>query len=49
MADNPMVTSMGAMLGNAQMMAAMGPIVRINRQSFLNQDVPSTPSTRWVF
>ncbi|MGI3186489.1 hypothetical protein [Nioella aestuarii] len=38
MADNPMVTSMGAMLGNAQMMAAMGPIVRINRQSFLNQD-----------
>lgn len=38
MADNPMVTSMGAMLGNAQMMAAMGPIVRVNRQSFLNQD-----------
>ena len=38
MADNPMVTSRGAMLGNAQMMAAMGPIVRVNRQSFLNQD-----------
>lgn len=38
MADNPMVTSMGAMLGNAQMMAAMGQIVRVNRQSFLNQD-----------
>lgn len=38
MADNPMVNSMGAMLGNAQMMAAMGPIVRINRQNFLNQD-----------
>ena len=38
MADNPMVNSMGAMLGNAQMMAAMGPIVRVNRQNFLNQD-----------
>ncbi|WP_071673906.1 hypothetical protein [Nioella nitratireducens] len=38
MADNPMVTSMGAMLGNSQMMASMGQIVRINRQSFLNQD-----------
>ena len=38
MADNPLVTSMGAMLGNAQMMAAMGPIVRVNRQNFLNQD-----------
>ncbi len=38
MADNPMVTSMGAMLGNSQMMATMGRIVRINRQSFLDQD-----------
>ena len=38
MADNPMVTSMGAMLGNSQMMAAMGGIERINRQNFLNQD-----------
>ncbi|MEM1272853.1 MAG: hypothetical protein AAGF88_03495 [Pseudomonadota bacterium] len=38
MADNQMVLSMGAMLGNAQLMAAMGPIERVNRQSFLNQN-----------
>ncbi|MEM9319336.1 MAG: hypothetical protein AAGA70_10055 [Pseudomonadota bacterium] len=38
MADNQMVMSMAALLGNAQMMAAMGPIERVNRQSFLNQN-----------
>lgn len=38
MADNPMVTSLGAMLGNSQMMAAMGTIVRINRVNFLDQN-----------
>lgn len=38
MADNALVTSMGAMLGNSQMMSAMGGIERINRQNFLNQD-----------
>lgn len=38
MADSPMVTSMGAMLGNTQLMSAMGNIVRVNRQSFLDQD-----------
>lgn len=38
MADNPMVASMGAMLGNPQIMASMGRVERINRVSFLNQD-----------
>lgn len=38
MADNPMVTSMGAMLGNTRLMSAMGSIIRVNRESFLDQD-----------
>jgi len=38
MADSPMVPSMGAMPGNAQMVAAIGSIGRVNRQDFLNQD-----------
>ncbi|MBL4915634.1 hypothetical protein [Szabonella alba] len=37
-ADNPMVASMGAMLGNATLMAQMGKIERVGRQRFLNQD-----------
>ncbi|MFN3823269.1 MAG: hypothetical protein ACK4RN_04760 [Pseudorhodobacter sp.] len=38
-ADNPMVASMGAMLGNATMMAQMGgKVERIGRQRFLNQN-----------
>lgn len=38
MADNPMVASMGAMLGNAAIMSSMGQIVRINRENFLSAD-----------
>lgn len=38
MADNQMVLTMGAMLSNPQLMASMGSIERINRESFLNQD-----------
>ncbi|EEW25193.1 hypothetical protein [Rhodobacter ferrooxidans] len=38
MADNPMVASMGAMLGNATMMAQMGKVVRVGRQKFLDQE-----------
>jgi len=38
MADNALVTSMGAMLGNSQIMSSMGQIERINRVNFLNQD-----------
>lgn len=38
MADNPMVASMGAMLGNAAIMGSMGRIVRINRENFLDAD-----------
>lgn len=38
MADNPMVASMGAMLGNATIMSTMGQIVRINRENFLSAD-----------
>lgn len=38
MADNQMVASMSGILGNSNLMASMGAIERINRQSFLNQD-----------
>ena len=37
MADNPTVMSMAGMLANPQMMASMGEIVRIQRQSFVDQ------------
>lgn len=37
-ADNPMVASMGAMLGNAQMMAMMGKVVKIGDQALLQTD-----------
>jgi hypothetical protein len=37
MADSPMVTSMGAMLGNSTLMASMGTIYRVNRISFVEQ------------
>ncbi|MBI1170809.1 hypothetical protein GC209_05360 [bacterium] len=37
-ADNPMVGSMGAMLGNAQMMAMMGKVVKVGNQALLSQD-----------
>jgi len=38
-ADNPMVASMGAMLGNATMLAQMGgKVERVGRQRFLNQN-----------
>ncbi|GAB5448572.1 hypothetical protein [Gymnodinialimonas sp.] len=38
MADNPMVMSMAAMLGNSALMASMGQIERINRENFLNDN-----------
>jgi len=38
MADNPMVMQMGAMLGNRVMMSMMGDIVRINGETFVNQE-----------
>ncbi len=38
MADNPSMMSMASMLSNPQMMASMGEIIRIQRQSFVNQD-----------
>lgn len=37
-ADNPMVAAMGAMLGNAQMMAMMGKVVKVGDQPLLSQD-----------
>ena len=37
-ADNPMVASMGAMLGNAQMMAMMGKVEKVGDQALLNTD-----------
>lgn len=37
-ADNPMVASMGAMLGNAQMMALLGKVVAVGDQALLAQD-----------
>ncbi len=37
-ADNPMVASMGAMLGNAQMMAMMGKVVKVGDQPLLDTD-----------
>jgi hypothetical protein len=38
MADNPSVMTMAGMYANPQMLASMGEVVRVNRQSFLNQD-----------
>lgn len=38
MADNPSVMTMAGMYANPQMMSSMGEVVRINRQSFVNQD-----------
>lgn len=38
MADNPMVASMGALLGNAALMGSMGQLERINRENFMNSD-----------
>jgi len=38
MADSPMVSSMGAMLGNSALMASMGTIYRVNRVSFVEQN-----------
>lgn len=38
MADNPMVGSMAAMLGNSAMMAAMGRVKRIGGEKFVLQD-----------
>lgn len=37
-ADNPMVASMGAMLGNAAMMAMMGKVVKVGDQALLDSD-----------
>ena len=37
-ADNPMVATMGAMLGNAQMMAMMGKVVKVGDQALLSTD-----------
>lgn len=37
-ADNPMVASMSAMLGNAQMMAMMGTVVKVGDTSLLETD-----------
>lgn len=37
-ADNPMVMSMGAMLGNPQMMAMMGELVEVGPQKMVNRD-----------
>lgn len=37
-ADNPMVATMGAMLGNAQMMALMGKVVQVGDQTLLDTD-----------
>ena len=38
MADNPMVMSMAAVLGNSALMSSMGQIVRVNRENFMNSD-----------
>ncbi len=38
LADNPMVASMGAMLGNAQMMALMGKVVKVGDQAILDSE-----------
>ena len=37
-ADNPMVASMGAMLGNVQMMSMMGKVVKVGDQPLLDAD-----------
>jgi len=37
-ADSPMVASMGAMLGNVQMMAMMGKVVKVGDQALLDSD-----------
>ncbi|NKI33849.1 hypothetical protein HFP89_01560 [Wenzhouxiangella sp. XN79A] len=38
MADNPSIMTMAGMYANPQMLANMGEVVRVNRQSFVNQD-----------
>ena len=38
MADNPSVMTMAGMYANPQMLANMGEVVRVNRQSFVNQN-----------
>ncbi len=38
MADNPMVSAMGAMLGNATVLASIGQLRRINRENFMSAD-----------
>ncbi len=38
MADNPSVMTMAGMYANPQMMSSMGEVVRVNRQSFVDQD-----------
>ena len=38
MADNPSIMTMASMYANPQMMSSMGEVVRVNRQSFVNQD-----------
>ena len=38
MADNPMVASMAGILGNAGLIATMGQLERINRESFMVSD-----------
>lgn len=38
MADNPSIMTMAGMYANPQMMSSMGEVVRVNRQSFVNQD-----------
>lgn len=38
MADNPMVSAMSGMFGNAAMMAAAGKMVRVGREKFIDQN-----------
>lgn len=38
MADNPTVMTMAGMYANPQMLANMGEVIRVNRQSFVNQN-----------
>lgn len=38
MADNPMVAAMGGMFGNTAMMAAMGKMIRVKREKFVDQN-----------
>jgi hypothetical protein len=50
-ADNPMVSSMGVMLGNAQMMAMMGKVVKVGDQTLLSEDgsISTLINTRVLF